>query len=177
MQSRKATTKCLRHRGIKIKKLPNPRRLGRRKERLDFDIHPNLFGLWAKEVVLDYTPNGITKKAIEALQVSTERFISLLFKDAKLCAYHRDSPSVDLRDFQLAAVLTNTKLHFNNPGDEIYTHHKYCNCKLPLIPEQPTSEKNIEVTESFKRDGFYATVNKYAGLLTNREFSSIYSKS
>ena len=87
MLSRKAK-KSLRHRGIKIKSLPNARRLSRRKERLDFDIHPKLFGLWAKEVVLDYTPNGITKKAIEALQVSTERFISLLFKDAKLCAYH-----------------------------------------------------------------------------------------
>ena len=92
----------------KTRKTRNPRWL---KEIISYQKQTSLlirrlpFARVVKEIANDFAPEQInrwTAEALEAIQVSCEAYLTILFEDAQLCAIHAKRMTIMVRDLQLA---------------------------------------------------------------------------
>lgn len=61
-----------------------------------------------RELIMDESSQPgmrITPKALEALQMSAETFLTQLFSDCYLCAVHRGRKTINLKDMKLVEHL------------------------------------------------------------------------
>ena len=103
----------------------------------DFEIPLASFRLLALEIAEGFMDEvRFSKQALEALQEETESMLVQLYRDAKLCSFHRRSATVGLKDLLLTKTLNRDIRHWcSSPSCSFdsymaYCHHESCGCLL-----------------------------------------------